>query len=215
MSRSLLIQLLGMLLPAGIKRALFTSTLGWSIGQGTTIGLSIFLGCDQVKIGSDCRIGHFNMFRNLKRLEIRNQCKILNFNDFMAGTEIPDWPAALSIGNKTDVTSHHFFDCSGRITIGDFCCVGGRDSQLWTHFLMFYPDSQRRRTECRELSIGDRCYVGARATLVYCHIPNGCVVGAGAVVTRDFSSEGDGLLIAGNPAEVKKRLGVLEKERAS
>jgi acetyltransferase-like isoleucine patch superfamily enzyme len=212
MTRSVLIQLLGMLLPAGAKRALLTSTLGWSIGPGTTIGCSIFLGCPQVKIGSNCRIGHFNMFRNLKRLEIGNRAKILNFNDFMAGTEYPDWPAALSIGDHSDVTSHHFFDCSGTITIGDFCCVGGRDSQLWTHFLMFYPDGQTRRTECRELVIGDRCYISARVTLVYCHIPNDSIVGAGAVVTRDFSGEGDGLLIAGNPAEVKKRLLLAERE---
>jgi acetyltransferase-like isoleucine patch superfamily enzyme len=202
---SLLIQLLGMLLPAGIKRALLTSALGWSIGPGTTIGLSIFLGCEQVKIGSNTRIGHFNMFRNLKRLEIGNRAKILNFNDFMAGKE-SEWPRSLWIGCNAKVTSRHFFDCSGGIRIGNSSLIGGRDTQLWTHFYDSYT------IQARALSIGDRCYICARATLVYCHIPNNCVVGAGAVVTRDFSGEGSGVLLAGNPAEVKKRL-VRESEK--
>jgi len=57
------------------------------------------------------------------------------------------------------------------------------------------------------LIIDDRCYVGARATLVYCRIPADSVVGAGAVVTKDFSKEGTGLLLAGSPAEVRKRQG--------
>jgi carbonic anhydrase/acetyltransferase-like protein (isoleucine patch superfamily) len=52
----------------------------------------------------------------------------------------------------------------------------------------------------------DRCYVCARATLVYCKIPPDSVVGAGAVATEDFSKEGTGLLLAGNPAKIKRRL---------
>ena len=46
-----------------------------------------------------------------------------------------------------------------------------------------------------------------RQALVYCRIPADSVVGAGAVVTKDFSKEGTGLLLAGNPAEVRKRQG--------
>jgi acetyltransferase-like isoleucine patch superfamily enzyme len=93
--------------------------------------------------------------------------------------------------------------CSGGIRIGDRCLIGGRDSQCWTHF--FDSRDGIARIEWRELAIADRCYIGARATLLYCKIPSDSVVGAGAVVTKDFSTEGPGLLLAGNPAEIKKR----------
>jgi acetyltransferase-like isoleucine patch superfamily enzyme len=190
-----------MLLPHSTKRFLLRSTLGWSIGEHTKIGCSIFL-CAPVRIGANCQIGHFNVFRDLKTLEIGNETKILNLNHFMASKE-KDWPDAFSIANNSQITSRHFFDCSGGIRIGNLCLIGGRDTQFWTHFY----DSRDGigRIKWRELTVADRCYVCARATLVYCKIPSGSVVGAGAVVTKDFSEEVTGLLLAGNPAEIKRR----------
>jgi len=199
---SLFVQIFGMLLPSGAKRFLFSLALGWKVGEGTKIGFSIIL-CPNVRIGSNSRIGHFNIFRDLKILQIGDETEILNFNHFMARIE-DGWPAAFSIGSNSLVTSHHFFDCGGRVRIGNLCCVGGRDSQFWTHSLALRPNGTRQ-IDWRELVIADRCYLGARATLVYCQIPSDSVVGAGAVVTKDFSAEGSGLLLAGNPAQVKKR----------
>jgi len=199
---SLLVQILGLLLPRGAKRRLFGFALGWTIGERTKIGCSIIL-CANVCIGSNSRIGHFNIFRGLKILEIGNETEILNFNHFMARKDA-EWPCTLSLGSNSLITSHHFFDCGGRIRIGNYCCVGGRDSQFWTHLLALGP-SGTRQIEWRELAIADRCYIGARATLVHCKIPSDSVVGAGAVVAKDFSTEVPGLLLAGNPAEVRKR----------
>jgi len=199
---SLLVQIFAMLLPHPIKRFLLRSVLGWSIGENTKIGYSIIL-CGRVRIGANCQIGHFNLFRDLKTLEIGNETKILNLNHFMASKE-KDWPDAFSIENNSQITSRHFFDCSGGIRIGNLCLIGGRDSQFWTHFY----DSRDGigRIKWHELTVADRCYVCARATLVYCKIPPDSVVGAGAVVTEDFSKEGTGLLLAGNPAKIKRRL---------
>jgi carbonic anhydrase/acetyltransferase-like protein (isoleucine patch superfamily) len=198
---SLLLQVFAMLLPHPIKRFLLRSALGWSIGKHTKIGYSIIL-CAHVRIGANCQIGHFNLFRDLKTLEIGNETKILNLNHFMASKE-KHWPNAFSIENNSQITSRHFFDCSGGIRIGNLCLIGGRDSQFWTHFY----DSRDgiSRIEWRELTVADRCYICARATLVYCKIPSDCVVGAGAVVSKDFSKEVTGLLLAGNPAEIKGR----------
>jgi carbonic anhydrase/acetyltransferase-like protein (isoleucine patch superfamily) len=198
---SFLVQIFAMLLPHPIKRFLLRSVLGWSIGENTRIGCSIIL-CGRVSIGANCQIGHFNLFRDLKTLEIGNETKILNLNHFMASKE-KDWPDAFSIKNNSQITSRHFFDCSGGIRIGNLCLIGGRDSQFWTHFY----DSRDGigRIKWHELTVADRCYVCARSTLVYCKIPADSVVGAGAVVTEDFSKEGTGLLLAGNPAQIKRR----------
>jgi acetyltransferase-like isoleucine patch superfamily enzyme len=201
---SVLVQVLGALLPASAKCALFRETLGWAIGANTRIGLSLIL-ADNVYIGSGCKIGHGNMFRGLKDLVIGDRTQILNFNDFMAPPHESSWPAVFSIGNDSIITSRHYFDCSGSILIGDYVCVGGRDSQFWTHFLARRPDG-KTQTQTEWLSIGERCYIGARATLVYCRIPEDSMVGAGAVVVGDFSDAGAGLLLAGNPASIKKRL---------
>jgi acetyltransferase-like isoleucine patch superfamily enzyme len=189
---SLLLQVLAMLLPNTLKLILFGLVFGWTVGKGAKIGYSVIL-CTKVRIGSNSRIRHLNIFRDLKTLEIGDQTKILNFNHFMASKE-RDWPDAFSIGNNSQITSRHFFDCSGAIRIGNLCLIGGRDSQCWTHF--FDSRDGIRRIEWRELAIADRCYVGARATLLYCKIPSDSVVGAGAVVTKDFSKEGTGLLLA-------------------
>ena len=196
-SLSIVIQLLCALLPAAAKRVVLRSVLKWEIGARTTIGFSIIL-ADQVKIGSDVRIRHFNMFRGLRLLEIGDGAIILNFNDSMAGRE-PGWPASLRIGRYTDVTSHHYFDCSGGIVIGDNSVIGGRGSQLWTHYRVNASELQPR-----SLSIGSRVYVCANATLVYCHIPDDSIVGAGAVVTKDIP---DDSLAVGNPARVIRKIG--------
>ena len=198
---SILVQVLAMLLPHPIKRFFLQSVLGWSIGKHTKIGYSIIL-CGQVRIGANCQIGHFNVFRDLKTLEIGHATKILNLNHFMASKE-KDWPDSFSIQNNSQITSRHFFDCSGGIRIGNLCLIGGRESQFWTHF--YDSRGGTNRIEWRELTIADRCYVCARATLVYCRIPADSVVGAGAVVTKDFSKEVTGLLLAGNPARIKRR----------
>jgi acetyltransferase-like isoleucine patch superfamily enzyme len=195
--KPILVQLMAAALPGRLKRALLRWALGWSIGEGTRLGFSLLL-CERVTIGADCRIGHCNMFRRLRVLEIGPGTLIGNFNDFMSGDHT-GWPASLRIGFNSHVTSHHFFDCSGGIRIGDWSLVGGRNTQLWTHFY----DSHTVHT--RPLSIGDRCYICARATLVYCHVPNDCVVAAGAVVNKDFSQAGPGLLLAGNPATARRK----------
>jgi acetyltransferase-like isoleucine patch superfamily enzyme len=197
----ILVQVFAMLLPHPIKRFVLRSALGWSIGKGTKIGCSIIL-CAKVRIGANCQIGHFNLFRDLRTLEIGNETKVFNLNHFMASKH-RDWPDCFSIGNNSQITSRHFFDCSGGVRIGNRCLIGGRDSQFWTHFFISHDGVSR--IEWRELTIADRCYVCARATLVYCRIPSDCVVGAGAVVTKDFSKEGTGLLLAGNPAQIKRR----------
>ena len=189
------------MLPNNLKRYLFQLALGWKIGPGSKIGCSIIL-CSNVLIGAHCRVGHFNIIYNLKSFTIGDRSKIGNLNHFIAHWA-PTWPGAFSIGRDSRITSRHFFDCSGKIEIGDFCCVGGRDSQCWTHVLTI-PGMDL--VQWRELKIEPRCYIAARATLVYCKIPADSIVGAGAVVIKDFLDQGTGLLIAGNPATVRKRL---------
>ena len=183
------------MLPSRLKSELFRRLLGWQIGPNTRIGLS-FIWCRQVQIGANVTIGHLNWFRGLKFLSIGSQSEINNLNDFGADPK-SDWPARLEIGEGSHITSRHFFDCSGIVHIGNYTCVGGRGCQFWSHYLSI-ENPRKPYIVWRELVVGDYCYIGANATLVYCRVPNHSIVAAGAVVNHKFSRPG--LLIAGNPA---------------
>jgi acetyltransferase-like isoleucine patch superfamily enzyme len=194
---SVLVQIAAAAFPHRIKHWFLRRALGWQIGYGVRIGFSLIL-ADRVWLGSNTVIGHFNTFRKLRLLEIGSDTQIGNFNDFMAGPHT-GWPASLRIGDHAHLTSHHYLDCSGGIHIGAWSLIGGRDAQFWTHF--YHAGTIHRR----RLSIGERCYICARATLVYCHLPDDCIVAAGAVVNGDFRDAGPGLLLTGNPARIKRK----------
>ena len=56
-------------------------------------------------------------------------------------------------------------------------------------------------TEEKEVVIGDDVWIGARVTILSgVHIGNGCIIGAGAVVTKDIP---DYAVAVGVPATVK------------
>jgi acetyltransferase-like isoleucine patch superfamily enzyme len=193
----ILVQILGVLLPPRPKRLLFRHVLGWAIGEDVKVGCSII--CSQkVCLGRNAQIGHGNLFWDLKAVHIGPDTVLFNLNHFVAGKGGVD---AFWIGGGAKITSRHFFDCSGGIQIGGHTLIGGRDSQLWTH----YFDAKSDRIQLRGLVIGERCYICARATLIYCHVPPWSVVAAGSVVTGDFTGEGPRLLLAGNPAIVKRK----------
>lgn len=61
------------------------------------------------------------------------------------------------------------------------------------------------------LHIGDNVWMGMGATLLKgSQIPNGCIIGADAIVNKKYKEEN--CLIAGNPAIIKKRNVTLKRE---
>ena len=61
----------------------------------------------------------------------------------------------------------------------------------------------------KDIFIGNNVYIGARASLFGCYIPDNAIIGMGSVVTKSFEGENDRVLIAGNPATIKKRYSTL------
>lgn len=205
--------LIAVILPQRLKKLVYRKIFGWRIGQGVKIGFS-YLDAEHVVLGDQVCIGHFNIVRHLKYMRIGDGSYIANYNQFFGGRyQDAKWSRKLVIGNNVQIMSRHFIDVAGDITIGNSTTIGGRDTQLWSHTLDFKnPDSPS--LEPLNITVGDHVYIGARATLIGCGIPDLAVVGAGSVVTKTFPAATCRQLIAGNPAVVKKRYQQSEKTAA-
>jgi acetyltransferase-like isoleucine patch superfamily enzyme len=190
-----------MFLPSGLRVICYRSFFRWRIGRGVKIGFS-YIDCAELEIGDNVHIGHFNVFRKTRKLTIGNETFIGSFNQISgSGTYYDNFPCAVSIGRRCFIMSRHFIDSSGIVTIDNGVTLAGRDTQVWSHSQVMENEPQLAPLT---VEIGGDTYVGARATLVGCKIPPKAVVGAGSVVTKDFSDVHDRVLIAGNPGKVVK-----------
>lgn len=196
-----LLLLFSIFLPQGLKQWVYHHLLKWNIGQRVQIGLS-YIDAGHVTLSDNVRIGHFNIIRGVKRLSIGEGTYIANFNQIF-GASYPNWASELTIGERVNFMSRHFIDVGGAVFIGNGCVIGGRDTQIWSHTRKLVEN--KPSLEPTSVRVGDDVYVGARTTLVSCEVPDGAVVGAGSVVTKRFAAESCRLLIAGNPAIVRKR----------
>jgi acetyltransferase-like isoleucine patch superfamily enzyme len=103
------------------------------------------------------------------------------------------------IGKATKIQSHTFI-CE-YVTIGEGCFIG--------HGVMFANDLFRdgkpdpNRENWGRITIGDGVSIGSGATILAVSICDGCVIGAGSVVTKSITLKG---VYAGNPARLLRRL---------
>jgi maltose O-acetyltransferase len=116
------------------------------------------------------------------------------------GVEFHD--ANVRIGRDTFVNSGCVFAARGGIEIGERCALG-HEVLLNTVGHELGPAEKRAGERVdRPIRIGDGAWIGTRATVLDgVTIGAGCVIAAGAVVTRDCEPDG---LYAGVPA-VRKR----------
>ncbi len=188
-----IVRVVAHLFPSPIK-ILLLKIAGYKIGQNTYIGYSIISG-EQVEIGSNVSIGHFNLMRNLKTLKLKNGSRVGSFNWITGGGS-----GGLSMGLNASIRRFHFIEASGGVFIGNNSILAGRGSHLFTHGL-----SPSNLDDVRSINILDWCYIGSSVRIVPgVTIAEGNFVGMGSVVTKEFS-EGY-KLIAGNPAIIKKSL---------
>jgi acetyltransferase-like isoleucine patch superfamily enzyme len=190
-------------LPQPLKLFLYRKIFKWDIGSHCKIGLS-YIESVNVSLGNNVIICHFNIFKGIQDLKIGDKVYIKNFNNFYGSPNFSGWPCTLHIGAKSNIMSHHFIDVSGHITLGYDVTIGGRDTQIWSHTRLI-ENQVPTLTSYLSVDIGDSTYIGARATLVGCKLPKNSIVGAGSVITKDFSNETDSVLIAGNPGIIKRR----------
>lgn len=205
------------LLPSFLKRVCYRLFFGYRIGKRVRIGLSL-LDAEECTIADDVTIGHLNLVIGVRRLSIGDHVRIGHLNILRGGDEIqlgryaeiirmneinsiPE-PVAVNpldprflLGPGSIVTTGHKIDFTDRVEIGRRTILGGRNSSLWTH--------NRQRT--RPIEIGSLTYIGSEIRVAPgAAIPSRCIVGIGAVVTKQLTEENH--LIGGVPARLIKPL---------
>ena len=193
--------------PQGTKRWLFRHVLGWDVADTARIGMS-WIDVAHVSMGEGARIGHFTVARDLTDLVLGDRASIGQWNWVSAS---PMFLAAdraagsasfrgLRIGSDSALTSRHYVDCSGGVTIGHHTTIGGVRSTILTHQI----DLAESRQTASGVTIGDYCFVSSNATVTPgSSLANRAVVAMGATVAGALR-EG-GVLYAGVPARVVRR----------
>ena len=125
--------------------------------------------------------------------------------------------AVIEIGDHVGISGATIYARKG-IYIGANTCVGGNCKILDNDFHPIDAEDRLRllqdtrggdasdRIPAKEIHIGENCFLGCNSIILKGTVlGNGCVVGAGAVVSGKFE---DNCVIAGNPARVVRKLEV-------
>jgi acetyltransferase-like isoleucine patch superfamily enzyme len=195
------------LFPWPVRCTLLNVLFGWQVDRSARIGWSLFVGVRRVRLGPRARIGHFTVFRDLNHLELGADSHIGQWNWITAARELLATPGGdeagvLMIGEHSAVTSRHYLDCTGGVTVGAFSTVAGVRSTIFTHQI----DISQSRQVWRPVRIGRYCYIGSDVRITPgSSVPDRCVIGMGSVVTGVL--EEPGMFYGGVPARPIKELG--------
>lgn len=122
--------------------------------------------------------------------------------------------AVIEIGNNVGISGATIYARKG-IYIGENTCIGGNCKILDNDFhpidtvdriklLQDVHGGDSDLIPSREIRIGNNCFLGCNSIILKGTVlGDGCIVGAGAVVTGKYE---DNCVIAGNPAKVIRKL---------
>jgi acetyltransferase-like isoleucine patch superfamily enzyme len=120
-------------------------------------------------------------------------------------TRTPD--AEIRIGNNVGISGATIY-ARKSIIIGDNTMIGGNTKILDNDFHPIEIEARNKdikeKIGTKPVVIGKNCFIGCNTLILKGTVlGDGCVIGAGAVVSGKFE---DNCVIAGNPARVIKRL---------
>lgn len=195
------------LLPASNLKNVMLNRLGYSIALDTSIGPVLLINVSELCTSGGGRIGAFNVLRNLAQINLGQNSTIGSWNWISAAREFDQLceieSATLVMGAQSGITSRHYIDCSGGVSIGSFSTVAGQRSTILSHGIDFHANEQR----IKPVTLGDYTFISTGCTLVSgCEVSDGTVVAAGAVVSGHIGLANEVTLWGGVPARFIKPL---------
>lgn len=172
----------------------YLTTQGASVGRGLYLESLPFCRCygnGRIEIGENVKI--LNSLR-------QNTAGIIHKTVLIAGDG-----SLLRIGNNVGI-SGAILDARDTIIIGDRCMLGANCSLLSSDYHSLDPIARHTSGIARTapVTLGNDVFIGANAIILKgVTIGAASVVGAGSVVTKSIPA---GVVVAGNPARIVKRL---------
>lgn len=120
----------------------------------------------------------------------------------------------MEIGKETHIFSNISLSEPYLIKIGNNCTIS-TDVSFITHdaSIGLYIGRDNYSDICGRIEIGDNCFIGSGAIILYgVTLPDNTLVAAGSVVTKSINEPG--CIIAGNPAKIISKIEIyLEKNK--
>ncbi len=203
-----IINFLVVLFPWKVRRFILIRFYHYQIHPTARIGLS-YIYPKHLIMEEGAYIGHLNVAIHLELIHMEKDCTIsqknwitgfpldnkTNFQDF------PNRKPYLIMKKDSAITKQHLVDCTDTVMIGELTSVGGYGTQILSHSTSL----QMNKQSCAPITIGHHCFVGTRSIILPGSIlPNHSVLGAGAVLKKQFTEEY--ALYGGVPAKFIKKM---------
>jgi len=192
------------ILPSSRFKNFLLNRLGHSISRSASIGPVLLAGCSNIVIGDNARVGPFNVFRGLSGLRLGDYSEIGQWNwisaaPFLVGPSTSATAGQFDLGQHASLTSRHYVDASGGVTIGEFATVAGVRSSFMSHGI----DVADNVLDTAPIVVGKYAMLGGGCNLVLgAIVPAYSVVAMGSVVIKGLTETHS--LYAGAPAKFKK-----------
>lgn len=176
--RHLLTTLFFLLPPSRLKNRLL-NLVGHDIHPSARIGIGLAQRVDRFELAEGVRIGNWNAFRFLARVQMGRGSRIVMFNwilggsGFEPGEDTRGVRRTLRMGDRSHIISFHFLDCGGGLLLADNCWITGIRSTVLTH--AFDPRAAAFILEPVELKKG-------AVIATSCTMLPGTVIGEGALL---------------------------------
>jgi acetyltransferase-like isoleucine patch superfamily enzyme len=199
----------GFLLRVIIRRAIWLLRGTICFRQPIFVGRSITCeGRRNLIIGKYSTLDPFTLINAVARypVVIGHNVRIGSYSKIMCTAHFSKVGKSFSIGDHSGCGEFCFFGAAGGITIGQRVIIGQYVSMHAQDHLYADPATpiQQQGTTEKGITIGDDCWIGAKATILDgTIIGNHCVIAAGAVVKGEFP---DYCVIGGIPAKIIKMI---------
>jgi acetyltransferase-like isoleucine patch superfamily enzyme len=152
------------LLPASALKNRALRALGHDVHRSARFAPCVVRGVGHIRLAQRASVGPGNVFRDLRALDLGPDSVIGQWNWVSAATPLVEagGTGTLTVGKHSALTSRHYIDASGGVSIGDFTTVAGVRSTFITHGIDWRTSEQRTRS----INIGSYCLIGSNAAVV-------------------------------------------------
>lgn len=169
--------------------------------------LAVLQGMRHAEIGRYARIARFARITAWRggRLRIGRDFSLGESSIIENGFNIAATKGVIEIGDNVGIGAFSFISCPSSVKLGSDCIVGQYFSVHAQNHVVGGPGLIRLQgTREHGVEIGDNCWIGAKVTVLDgVTIGAGCVVAAGAVVTKSFPANS---VIGGCPARLIRQV---------